>query len=217
LVLVIWISAAEKLAYLKRFGWFTLAVFAASAAVGLRPVLGSAPSSGGIAHACLAQILFAMLAAVAMFTSSAWKSGAQPVADHGWPSLRSLAILTPALVLIQIGLGAAFRHKALGVLPHISGALLVMLVILMVCVFVMQQFPEHRPLRSAAVALLVVTAVQIFLGIGAFTARMVTTQNTPAVVASIGAHVVTGALTLAASLVLAIQIRRNVYKPVEEE
>jgi len=43
-----------------------------------------------IAHACLAQLFFSTTVAIALFTSPAWKRGAQTVEDAGTPSLRSL-------------------------------------------------------------------------------------------------------------------------------
>src|SRR6202020_728090 len=61
--------------------------------------------------------------AIAVFTSRSWQQGPQLVNDYGAPSLRSLAILTPSLVLVQIALGAAFRHGAIGVMAHVIGAM----------------------------------------------------------------------------------------------
>ena len=92
------------------------------------------------------------------------------------------------------------------------------LVILCVCIFVMQQFPAHKVLRPAANLLMTVAFIQIFLGIGAFTARTVTNKITTAVVAITAVHATIGAVTLAAAVVLSMQIRRNVFKrnPTEE-
>ena len=41
-----------------------------------------------------------------------------------------MSIAVPLLVLTQIALGAGFRHGALNVMPHIIGAMIVILVIL---------------------------------------------------------------------------------------
>jgi heme A synthase len=138
------------------------------------------------------------------------------VEDYGWPSLRFLAVLTPVLVLVQIGLGAGFRHRAFGLLPHVIGAMIVPLVILLVGAFALHQFPKHRALRPAAVGLLAITGVQIFLGIIAYVARLNAADYPLAMVLTTVAHVATGGLTLAASVVLAIQIRRNVRVAASE-
>src|SRR5204863_1638828 len=148
--------------------------------------------------------------AIAVLTSKKWQEGPEPVQDYGWPSLRTLAILTPVLVLVQIALGAGFRHRAFGLLPHVIGAMLVPLVILLTGIFVLQQFPKHRSLRPAAVALLSISGVQVFLGVIAYIARINAAEYPLAMVLTTVAHVATGGLTLAASVVLAIQIRRNV-------
>ena len=74
----------------------------------------------------------------------------------------------------------------------------------------LHQFPDHRALRPAAIALLGVTVVQICLGIVAYYMRLNAAEQPLAMVLSTVAHVAVGALTLAASIVLAIQIRRNV-------
>jgi len=51
--------------------------------------------------------------------------------------------------------------------------------ILVLCMCVMQQVPEHRSLRPASNLLLTLAMVQVFLGIAAITMRMMTTANTP--------------------------------------
>ena len=119
-------------------------------------------------------------------------------------------------MLVQIGLGAGFRHRAFGLMPHVIGAMLVPLVILLTAMFVLNQFPKHRALRPAAVGLLTITLVQIFLGIAAYVARINAAEYPLAMVLTTVAHVATGGLTLAASVVLAIQIRRNVHARASE-
>lgn len=201
--LAIWLSTAGQPAWLLRLGWITFAAFLAEGALGIKtPLL----------HAFLAQLFFAATVAIAVFTSSSWKRGSDPVQDQGWPSLRSLSTVALVLVLLQIWLGAAFRHQAAGLMPHMVGAIVVAIVMLIVCMFVMQQFPEHRSLRPAANVLLGITLTQVVLGITALTTRMMAPDNTlttPVFIATV-IHVATGALALAATVVLLIQIRRNV-------
>jgi heme A synthase len=203
--LAIRLSVGTQPKWLVRLGWSTFGAFLAEGALGIKtPIL----------HALLAQLFFAATVAIAVFTSSNWKKGEDLVRDQGWPSLRSLSSVALFLVLLQIWLGAAFRHQAAGLMPHMVGAIVVAIVILIICMFVMQQFPEHRSLRPAANTLLAITLVQVVLGITALTTRMMAPDNTlplPVLVATV-IHVATGALTLAATVVLVIQIRRNVTK-----
>jgi len=209
-ILAIWISRVEKRPWMRRLGWVAVSLVAAQALLGGATVLMLQPPPVSIAHACLAQLFFSVTVAIAVFTSRKWQEGPEPVEDYGWPSLRSLAIVTPILILLQIALGAGFRHRAFGLLPHVVGAMIVPLVILLLGVFALHQFPKHRSLRPAAVALLSITGVQVFLGVIAYIARINAAEYPLAMVLTTVTHVATGGLTLAASVVLAIQIRRNV-------
>jgi heme A synthase len=59
--------------------------------------------------------------------------------------------------------------------------------------------------------------LQVFLGISVFTLESMGMEKALPMVMLTVAHVAVGALTLATSVVLAIQIRRNVCKPAPEE
>jgi hypothetical protein len=208
-LLGIWMIAKQP----ARLGWTLLVTLLAEGA------LGSLQKTPGleILHAVLGQILFAMTVAAAVLTSSSWMKEPELVMDHGWPSLGSLGKITPVFVLGQIALGAAFRHKALGVMPHLVGAMVIVMLILCICIFVMQQFPTHATCRPCANLLMAIAFTQIFLGIAAFTVRTMTTQATPVVIGVTSAHATVGALTLAVAVVLHMQIRRNVLPHREEE
>lgn len=163
----------------------------------------------GLLHATMGQVLLAGTAGVVIATAPSWKGAPEHVGDYGWPSLRSLGALLPFLVLTQVALGAAYRQRVMGLMPHIVGAIFVSLIILIVCAFTLQQCPTHKILRAAAQTLMVFTFTQVFLGISAFTVRMMPNATAAPVLAFTGGHVTVGALTLAASVVLSMQIRRN--------
>jgi hypothetical protein len=171
-----------------------------------------------ILHACMAQLLFAATVAAVVMCSPGRKIGPDTVIDAGWPSLRSFSVVTPVLVFVQILLGAAFRHKALGVMPHIAGAILVALLILFTGMCVTQQCGQHPSLKPAAVTVMTATFSQVFLGIAALTMRMINSTDTPTVILVTGAHVVVGALTLGANVALSVQLRYHVVpRPKEVE
>lgn len=217
LVLVVWLIFVDSRPAARRLAWIALAIAVLDGLAGLGPVLSAVPRTAGIAHACLAPLFFAALVAIAVVTSAAWIRGPELVYDYGWPSNRSLAILTPVLVLLQILLGAGFRHMVLTLLPHVLGAMFVALVILLEAIFVLQQFPTHRALRLAAKTLLGVAFGQVFLGIGALTMKSMADETALPVIVTIAAHITGGALTLASTIVLSILIRRNVQPRVEED
>ncbi len=159
-------------------------------------------------HATLAPLFLAALASAALVVSPGWQTESGTVKDGGWPSLRSMAILTPVLVVIQIFFGAAFRHEAMGIMSHIAGAILTALLILLAGMFVNQQCSEHKPLKRGAVMLMSVAFTQVGLGMAAISIRMMTSTNTTPVILLTGAHVMIGSLTLAANVVLSLEIRR---------
>jgi heme A synthase len=111
-------------------------------------------------------------------------------------------------VVIQVVLGAAFRYDMMGVMPHILVAMIVVVFILALVVLV-TMLPPHPSLRPAAVALAVILFVQVFLGLTVVTIGAGKSANFA--VAGLGAaHVALGAVTLAATVVVALEIRRNV-------
>ncbi len=175
-------------------------------------VLGAMPlgSASALLHSCLAQFLFAGAAALAVAASPGWSREPHLIPDYGWPSLRSLSISLPVLVALQIALGAAFRHRMLGLMPHVIGAMLISMFILIVGSFVLQQCKEHKALSGSGRVMMATTFLQIFLGLAVFTVRSMPKQEASAILAIATAHVVTGAALLAACVVLGMHIRRNV-------
>lgn len=216
LLLAIRITMVDSRKWLGRLAWTALGVLILEAGLGETKAFRSLPTTLGILHACLAQLFFCTAVAIAVCTSEGWNRGPEPVQDYGWPSMRSLAIIVPIFVFSQVFAGAAFRHQATGVLWHLLGAMVVALMILIVSAFAMQQFPTHSALRPAAVTLISLTGAQVFLGLAVYTLRLETSANTVPVMATILVHVATGACTFAASVVLGIQIRRNVHPRTEQ-
>jgi cytochrome c oxidase assembly protein subunit 15 len=212
IVLVIWLMRREKRAWMRRLGWAALGAVIVQGVLGGLTVLLLLPPAVSVAHACLAQLFFSTTVAMAVFTSPSWQRGPELVSDYGSPSMRMLAIVTPAAILAQIALGAGFRHRAISVVPHVIGAVVVSLIILTTCAFVLHQFPKHTALRTPAIALLFVTVLQFGLGLATYLAGSLPNQPQLSTIVSTVLHVAMGALTLASSVVLAIQILRNVIR-----
>ena len=215
-VFAIWVWRVDKRAWMRWLSLIAVAAVILQGVLGGLTVLFLLPKFVSIGHACLAQLFFSTTVAMAVFTSRSWlESPTKFVEDSGWPSLRSLVFSVPILILVQLALGAAFRHKATGVIPHIVGAMVVTAVILIVSIFVLTQAAAHAALRQSALALLFIVFVQVFLGIAAYMARLAIANalETPLpMVLFTVAHVAVGALTLAASVVLAIHVSRSVRR-----
>jgi hypothetical protein len=193
-----------------RAAWGTLALVIVDGGLGSfsGPIMGTL-------HAFLAALLFAAVAAISLFTSPSWEREPEFVQDYGWPSLRFLSSAAAFLVAVQVAFGAGFRHGAVGVLPHLLGALVVALFIMIVGAFVTHQFPKHGSLRPVAVALMTITGIQVFLGMAAFLMRLMNMAGTIAFLGISVAHVATGSLTFAVSVMLTMEIRRSVLPRAE--
>lgn len=210
ILLAIWIHRVDERKWMRKLGWIALAGVIVQGLLGGITVLWLQPPWVSTAHACLAQIFFSTTASIALFTSRRWLDGAPTVEDYGWPSLRSLSIVAPLMVLLQIALGAAFRHRAISLVPHLGMSVFVALTLLTVGVFVLTQFPKHGTLRKAAHGMLGMTTLQVFLGLGAYWARMDVANSPLQMVIVTVAHVAGGGLTFAFTILLSIQIRRYV-------
>jgi len=202
--LAVWLWTTKRMA-LQAMAMVAVVLAGADVWVVLRPPLDS---SLVVLHAWLAPVFFTSLVAVARFTSSNWMLEPELVDDRGLRFLRPLAIGAPPLVLVQIVLGAMYRHKEASVFWHMAGALLVSLATLIASMVVIQQYPAHRVLRNSATVLMSVVLVQVGLGVAAFTMQLLETENTLALAISTVSHVATGNLTLAASLVFTLEVQR---------
>ncbi|HEX5230016.1 MAG TPA: hypothetical protein VFW44_20025 [Bryobacteraceae bacterium] len=182
--------------------WTALGVFALVGWVGW---LG-----GALLHASLAPVAFTIFVAVAAITSPGWHEAPELVADPAAAALRIFAAATPPLVLLQIMLGAGYRHKLIGLLPHLGGALVVTLAILVLGMLVRQRHPAHKKLCAAATWLMCFVGLQVALG---FTALLlpILRASPIAVIAATAAHVVVGSMTLAANVVLVMLVHRSVW------
>jgi heme A synthase len=195
--------------WLKTIGLGCLATLGATALLGWLP---RGPATG-VAHAVLSHLLFALVVLLSLGTSPAWNREAAPLEDRGWPSLRSLAWLTPAAVLLQIALGAGYRYQALSAIPHASWAFPVILMVLMLAAFPLAgaSAKEHADLRNGSIALMALVLVQVILGVVAFLAHMdppLSFLQGDSMAAMRATHLGTGALVFGFTVALAAQILR---------
>jgi heme A synthase len=177
-----------------------IAAFAAVGAGAARP--------WGTGPAIAFHLLFAVMMVATVRTSRAWAGPALPFPDGGFPSLRALAWITPAAVLLQIALGAAYRNELLGLIPHVSWAFLTAILALVLALFVLTQEARHAPLRLWAIILLCATGAQVLLGVLAFVARLNPGSAGP-FTGAIHAHVGTGTLVLGVSAAMSAWILRD--------
>jgi cytochrome c oxidase assembly protein subunit 15 len=212
IVSLVWIFRVDCRPWMRKLAIAALIAVIVQGVLGGITVLLLLPWWISSSHATLAQLFFSTTVAMALFTSRQWLAGPAIIPEDSENPIRGLSIAVPVCVLVQLFLGAAARHKAIGSIYHICGAPFVTGVVLWVSMRILLHYARNRELRISAVALITITLIQVFLGIGAFMTRIAyadAVQPMPLMVTFTVLHVAVGALTLAASVVMAILVRRN--------
>ncbi len=217
LALMLLLFKAEKRSWVKKLGLVAFLAVVLQAVLGGLTVIYLLPRPVSVAHACLAQTFFALIAAMALFTSSEWLAGGRVESEKAG-SIRRLTATTTFFIYLQLVLGALVRHgdKNDPVINYHYG---VAFLILMHALFIVSKVgrePEtsRRFFRHAAVLGFMVIA-QVFLGLGSFivTRQIETPSPTLAQVFFTTAHHGLGALILATSFLLMLRSFRFLQKP----
>jgi heme A synthase len=203
--LAIRLSIAGERPWLNKLVWITLTGMIVEGGLGF-PAQPQPPVVR-LAHSLLAQLLFAAIVSLAVFTSQGWKKASK--LDGGLPSLRTLSAITVAAVILQAALGVAFRHGFMGVVLHVVGALVTGILVLALAMSVIYR-PEHERLRPAGVGLLIITAVQVFLGLALLSMVAIEDMDPVAVIATTMIHTAASTLTLAAAVAMALLVWRSI-------
>jgi len=205
--LAAWLSQAEKRSWMRWLGWAALGGVIAQGILGGMTVRMFQAPPVSAAHATLAQLFFSTVVAIAVFTSSWWSSALAELDDSGSPRIRTLVVWTLVAVFLQLILGAAFRHKGFGIIPHLIGAVIVTILIFKTAGALKRRFANVPALRNCARYLHILIGVQLLLGAGAYWSRLYSArfpQPMGVMVALTVVHTVTGALVLAVTLVTAL-------------
>jgi len=146
--------------------------------------------------------------AIALFTSRWWmdEAGTLPLAeDQGTPRLRSLAAALFCGTFVQLVLGAAFRHKAITVIPHVAWAFVVTFLAAWTVITIRWSFETVAMLRRLGAILGGLLVVQLLLGGGAYWSRLAAAelgQPIPMMIFFTVTHVAFGAMTLGLTFLL---------------
>ena len=231
IIQAIWLQMREPKRFVRMLGWTSLGAVITQGILGGMTVLFLQPHALSVAHGAVAEIFLCINVSIAFFTSRSFPS----MRDHrvsGAPIASTTALVL--IVYLQIIAGAVMRHLGAGLaipdfplsfgrlvpaftssaiaanFAHRVGGVLVAIAML---VAVSQALKWGGALRNFALALIAVVALQIFLG------AEVVWSGDPRLYHSLAGdiamkhaaitslHVVTGALTLALSLLLALTAR----------
>jgi heme a synthase len=156
-----------------------------------------------VMHACTAEIVFAILVAIAVCTSRWYMQSLPQYVDRGSPSIHSIATLNALVIFLQVLVGAGFRHKYMSLKPHVFGAPVVLAMVVWTALVLRRRFPEVPAMARVRTLLHAMVGVQIVLGIVALWMRIQSAEDPqplPPVVISTVVHTVVGAILFATSI-----------------
>src|SRR5215472_9566176 len=171
-----------------------------------------------VIHACFAQIVFAAVLAIAVFTSKWWVSERPQLEDQGSPSIHFVAMLNAVVIYLQVILGAGFRHKDIPIWPHAAGALVVLGTVTWTAVALRRRFGDSGEFRTARILLHAIFGIQFLLGLLAYWSRLTTAeepQPMPVMVWLTVIHTVAGAILFAFSVLVVLMCYRLVRRSGE--
>jgi cytochrome c oxidase assembly protein subunit 15 len=224
IIQAVWLQRREPKRFVRVLGWLSLAAVIVQGILGGLTVIFLLPLAISVSHAGLAEIFFCLNVAIAFFTSR-WYNDLRSY-EKGDAPVRMATTLT-GIVYAQILAGALMRHLGAGLaipdfprsfgrwIPefatkeiiaaytHRVGGLVVAAMVIAMAVRLLR-FDRNHPLRFLAHLLLIVVAAQVLLG-----AYVIWSGKQP-YVASL--HVVTGAFTLALSLILTLATRTVAWR-----
>ncbi|MEO6568483.1 MAG: COX15/CtaA family protein [Opitutaceae bacterium] len=121
ITLAVWLQRTEARPWLRKLGWWSLAIVVIQGIIGGQRVKLDAWHVGGInmsvgqmlriPHGILAQIYVCMLIAIAVSLSRRWIEGRTAPVSH---SLRKLGFICCALVFLQLIIAVTMRHNYAG-------------------------------------------------------------------------------------------------------
>lgn len=221
IILALWTWFAEKRRWLRILAVAALATVIAQGILGGLTVLFLLPPAVSSAHAAVAQTFFCIAVLIALFTGRNWIEEVPRVElDTRRPSLFTLTLLSIFVLYVQLILGAMFRHKGLSWWPHVVHAAVVVFVLTWTAVRALSLYSRIPAIRRPSIMLLSLVIGQLCLGFLAFLTRVEWGRDAaqpefPMVISTV-THVAVGALLLATTVVLAVQVWRHVPVAFQE-
>lgn len=221
LTIALWTLVVERRRWLR---WLAVGAFCTvitQAILGGLTVLLFQPPAVSTAHAAVAQTFFCIAVAIAVFTGRRWIEEHPRVEfDQRRPSLFTLTLLSIFVLYVQLILGGMFRHHGMSWWPHVLHAIVVSFVLAWTAVRALTVYSNIEAVRRPAILMLSLLITQLCLGFAAFLTRIAWGRNAVqpelAMVVSTVLHVAVGALLLATTVILAIQVWRHVPVAFEE-
>ncbi len=165
-----------------------------------------------IVHACVAQLFFALMVSMTLFTSKGWIANQN--SSQNDQKLNLLVLLTVFSIYIQTILGALLRHTGNLLETHFLFAFVVASLVIWVCVRTNRIHYDNKEILRNANFLGIFLCLQILLGLFAFVQKYtILGKSFPYItfLISTSLHVVFGALLLASAITLTLRVLRFPY------
>lgn len=221
IVLAVWTWRVETRRWVRNLSFAALGTVIAQGILGGLTVLFYLPWQVSSAHAALAQTFFCIAVILALVTGQRWIVEQPRVEfDQRRPSLFTLTLLSIFVLYVQLILGAMFRHHGLSWWPHVANAGIVSFVLAWTAVRALSVYSQIEEVRRPAILMLSLVIAQLCLGFTAFLTRVswgrdAVQPELPMVITTV-VHVAVGALLLATTVILAIQVWRHIPVAFEE-
>ena len=213
LAVLLWFRESRK--WVRWLGTLALALVIIQGVLGgLRVVL--LEQTLAIFHGTLAQLFFALVVSLTLFTSREWQVSPKGILVAEAERIRRLCLLTTGLIFIQGFLGAVLRFTGLFLEFHVLVAFLVAVHVLLVTIRFQRSGPLQKEFGITAPLLGILLILQLVLGLGSFVGKFAPLDIilTPGVVVALTTfHMFVGALMLATSVVLTLRCYRHLALP----
>ena len=207
--LALWLAIVEQRRWMRWLGLVAVvAVIVQGVLGGLRVVL--LEHGFAIIHACLAHAFLSLVVALAVFTSAGWLQGGGASLATG-SRLPARALVTSAILYLQIVFGALLTHAGTPFDVHLIGAGAAAIAVVVLAGTALSENTEPTWLRRPVLLLLGLLTLQFTLGTGAYLARFTPMHDavSPLTVLFLPTtHRIVGSAMLATSVVITLRAWR---------
>jgi heme a synthase len=169
-------------------------------------------------HGCFGQMVVALLVSVALCTSRRWAEPTEAaLPPEETAALRRWSLLVTGLLVLQLFLGAVYRHRGstLGLRGHLLVAFAVVAAVAWLVKLAREGGAASPRLTGAVRLLVVLVAVQLLLGVEALMVKLFWPEVVDSAQALIrrdlvrSGHVLVGSVILATSVVVSLEAQRR--------
>jgi len=204
--------------WLKKLGYAAVAGVIVQGVLGGLTVLQLLHYWLPVMHACTAELMFAIVVSIALFTSRWYVQDLPQYPDGSTPTVHALVNFNAIVIFLQVLLGAGFRHHYMSYSPHVIWSMIVLLSVIWTASTLRRRFADVQALCRARIFLHVLVGLQIILGLGSLWSRLSTAdapQPMPVMIGFTVVHTVVGAILFATSIVTVLVCYRLVPRKRE--